>query len=238
MTAETFKQEQQNYSRVRQARINTKSSRDSILAAADLNGSSYQIFMRALKYERILQLWAAHSDSNTFKHLKDYRFTSFCGELGPKRYQGDRQIPEGIYYIDRFNPSSHYHLSMGINYPNKSDRVRKTKPDPGGDIFIHGNRVTIGCIPIGDSLIEELYVFAVDAKSNGQNRIPVHIFPCRMDDSLKINMLKPYYDRDPSPKSFWEELRPLYNYFEKNHRFPKISISADGRYVIDTMHSK
>ena len=238
LTAETFKQDQQKFPRVRQARINTKSSRDSLLNAAGLNDSSYQIFLRALKYERVLELWVGHNDNGSFKHLRDYRFTSFCGELGPKRYQGDQQIPEGVYYIDRFNPCSNYHLSMGINYPNESDRIRKTKPDPGGDIFIHGNRVTIGCIPIGDSLIEELYVFAVDAKSGGQKKIPVHIFPCYMDDSLSIDILKLYYDRNPSPRSFWEELRPLYNFFEKNHSLPKISISADGGYVIDTSKSK
>ncbi len=238
LTAETFKQDQQKFPRVRQARINTKSSRDSLLAAIGLNDSSYQILLRAFKYERILELWAAHNDSSSFKHLRDYRFTSFCGELGPKRCQGDQQIPEGVYYIDRFNPRSNYHLSMGIDYPNKSDRIRKTKPDPGGDIFIHGNRVTIGCIPIGDSLIEELYVFAVDAKSAGQNKIPVHIFPYRMDDSLKMEMCKVYDDRNPSPRSLWDELRPLYNYFEKTHSLPKISISDDGRYVIDTSGSQ
>ena len=238
LTAETFKQKQQKFPRVRQARINTKPSRDSLLTAAGLNDSSYQILLRALKYEHVLELWAGHNDSNSFRHLKDYRFTSFCGELGPKRYQGDQQIPEGVYYIDRFNPHSNYHLSMGINYPNKSDRIRKTKPDPGGDIFIHGNQVTIGCIPIGDSLIEELYIFAVDAKSRGQNKIPVHIFPCRMDDSIKMDMLKIYYNRNPSPRSFWDELRPLYNFFEKNHRLPKIDISDDGRYIIDTLKTK
>jgi murein L,D-transpeptidase YafK len=236
--AETFKQNQHKFPRVRQARIDTKSARDSLLAAAGLNDSLYQIFMRALKYERVLELWAAHNDSGNFRHLRDYRFTSFCGELGPKRCQGDQQIPEGVYYIDRFNPRSNYHLSMGIDYPNKSDRIRKTKADPGGDIFIHGNRVTIGCIPIGDSLIEELYIFAVDAKSGGQNKIPVHIFPCRMHDSLKTDMLKLYYDRNPSPQSFWDELKPLYDYFEKNHSLPKISISDAGKYIIDTSKSQ
>jgi murein L,D-transpeptidase YafK len=69
--------------------------------------------------------------------------------LGPKRRKGDGQVPEGLYVIDTFNPNSIFYLSLGINCPNASDRVLG-KGELGGDIFIHGNRVTIGCIPIRD----------------------------------------------------------------------------------------
>ena len=72
-----------------------------------------------------------------------------------------------------------YHLSLGINYPNASDRILSDSEKPGGSIYIHGHCVSTGCIPISDEPIEELYVIAGAAKSRGQEFIPVHIFPIK-----------------------------------------------------------
>ena len=63
-------------------------------------------------------------------------------------------------------------LSMRINYPNTSDKILSNKTKPGGNICIHGNCVTIGCMPITDDLIKELYIFCIEAKNNGQGDIP------------------------------------------------------------------
>lgn len=80
-------------------------------------------------------------------------------------------------------------MSLRINYPNASDRILGSKINPGGDILIHGEAVTIGCIPVGNPGIEELYLICLDTKNHRHNRIPVYIFPCQMDsanmDSLK-----------------------------------------------------
>ncbi|MFC7667854.1 murein L,D-transpeptidase family protein [Hymenobacter humi] len=91
-------------------------------------------------------------------------------------------MPEGFYQIDRFNPKSEYHLSLGLNYPNAAD-LALGEPDPGGDIFIHGGEVTIGCLPITDIGIEEVYLIAVAARAAGQTLIPVHIFPFPLTES-------------------------------------------------------
>ena len=233
--AQDFKSDQQRYPRVRQARINTEQIRDSLFNQAGIEYPSAQIFIRAFKQERILELWAADSVGAKFKLLKTYPFTSYCGDLGPKRREGDLQIPEGFYHINLFNPASSYHLSMQINYPNKSDRIRTTNPDhPGGLIFIHGNRVTIGCIPIGDRSIEELYIICVDSKSSGQDKIPVHIFPCRFVDEKNKDILKDYTDDNPVLKTFWDELIPVYEYFESTNLLPDIMIDKDGRCHLQT----
>jgi len=47
------------------------------------------------------------------------------GKLGPKRQQGDMQIPEGFYHISGFNPASNFYLSLRINYPNPSGALGK-----------------------------------------------------------------------------------------------------------------
>lgn len=109
------------------------------------------------KKERLLQLWT--NDQNK-KLIKEYAMTAFSGKLGPKNRQGDLQIPEGLYRATFLHPNSQYHLSIKVSYPNDNDKKRAQKnkiKDPGGDIFIHGSNVTIGCVPIGDHAIEELF---------------------------------------------------------------------------------
>jgi len=79
--------------------------------------------------------------------------------------------PEGVYFIDRFNPRSQYHLSVGISYPNAEDAAyaQAFARSAGGDIFIHGRGPegnakapklrdwTAGCIAVKDEEIEEIY---------------------------------------------------------------------------------
>ena len=101
--------------------------------------------------------------------------------IGDKFYEGDGRTPEGTYFIDRRNPNSKYHLSIGISYPNARDRAEAAtlgKP-PGGDIFIHGesNRLklgkndwTWGCIAVPNREMEEIY-------SMVQNGTPIKINP-------------------------------------------------------------
>lgn len=125
------------------------------------------IVIVGLKEEQQLEVYAMVNES--FKLLKSYPFTAFSGTIGPKLKEGDKQIPEGIYKIEYLNPNSSYYLSMKINYPNEFDLKKtkfKTEKELGSDIFIHGKAVTIGCIPIGDEAIEELFVLVKNAFPN------------------------------------------------------------------------
>ena len=179
--------------------------------------------------EQQLELWAYADSARGYILIKAYPFTAYCGELGPKRKQGDMQIPEGFYHITDFNPFSNFHLSMGVNYPNASDRILGDQTNPGGDIRIHGSAVTIGCIPIGDNAIEELYTILLDSKDAG-HEVPVHIFPCRFTDSTSIEILNVYSLRDSTLRAFWENLRTGFEFFEDKAELPKISIDSKGRY--------
>lgn len=112
----------------------------------------------ALKQEGRLELWAGGATSRRF--VRSYLIRAASGRLGPKLRQGDRQVPEGIYGLDLLNPDSQYHLSMRLDYPNGFDRARAREDGRnllGGDIMIHGDRVSAGCLPVGDAAIEELY---------------------------------------------------------------------------------
>jgi len=113
----------------------------------------------ALKDEKKLEVWGFKNGN--WHHIHNYDFTAFSGHLGPKIKEGDRQIPEGIYAIEYLNPNSSYHLSMKLNYPNAFDKKmaqEEKRGNLGSDIMIHGKDKSIGCIPIGDSNIEELYL--------------------------------------------------------------------------------
>ncbi|MBL3659006.1 L,D-transpeptidase family protein [Fulvivirga sediminis] len=127
-----------------------------------------EIILVAFKEERVLQVYS--KDYNGVKLIKEYPFTAFSGELGPKLKEGDKQIPEGIYEVEYLNPNSSFYLSIKVSYPNEFDKS-KTKlsniADMGGDIFIHGKSATIGCIPIGDEAIEEVFVLTQKAINNG-----------------------------------------------------------------------
>ncbi|MFV0337884.1 MAG: murein L,D-transpeptidase family protein [Chthoniobacterales bacterium] len=127
------------------------------------------------KEERLLELWK--KNGTIWEFVKSYPLTGSSGKLGPKLREGDLQIPEGEYDIEYLNPNSSYHLSMKLNYPNEFDRKMaeiEGRTRPGFDIFVHGSNRTLGCIPIGDEKIEE--IFYIIAK-NGYQHTKVLIAP-------------------------------------------------------------
>jgi len=189
------------------------------------------IYIRSFKYDSQLEVWVKQEKNDPFKLFKTYKVCALAGTLGPKRMAGDYQVPEGFYYINEFNPRSNYHLSLGLNYPNVSDRMLSDSLQPGGDIYIHGSCVTTGCIPITDTQIEELYILATQAKNQGEDFIPVHIFPVSFK-APKSNYYLATYEKDfPEYKKMAEKLKQVYYYFDKHKNLPVIMIDEKGGYV-------
>jgi hypothetical protein len=129
----------------------------------------------ALKEEKRLEVWAEKDGRWVF--IRDYPILAASGSLGPKLREGDRQVPEGIYRINFMNPNSAYHLSMQIDYPNDFDRRKagdEGRTGLGGEIFIHGSNVSIGCLAMGDPAIEELFILVQAA---GPEKVRVLVAP-------------------------------------------------------------
>ena len=228
----TFKKDQLRYPRVRQAYQEKEIPVKNLLANQALSSNSLQLYIRAFKQEKELEIWGRNTSKSSYKLIKTYEICATSGKLGPKRKQGDRQIPEGFYHINRFNPASNFHLSLGINYPNKSDRILSDQSKPGGDIFIHGSCVTIGCLPMTDDQIKEIYVLCVEAKDGGQNTIPVTIFPFR----LTASNLKQYTSGlSPSVPTLklWKELQQGYILFNQRKKLPSIGFLSSGRHRVE-----
>ena len=112
--------------------------------------------------------------------LKSYDIDLGFAPTEHKQFEGDGRTPEGAYVIDRRNPNSQYHLSLGISYPNERDiaAARAANKSPGGEIFIHGQAGhgkgradwTAGCISVNDREIERIYAMV-------RNGTPIYIAP-------------------------------------------------------------
>lgn len=189
------------------------------------------IYLRSFKFDSQLEVWVKYGRDDKYQLFKTYKVCALAGTLGPKRMQGDYQVPEGFYYINEFNPRSNFHLSLGLNYPNCSDRMLGDSLQPGGDIYIHGKCVTSGCIPIMDNQIEELYILAAHARNHGQDFIPVHIFPVDFKNEKSSAYLTRYTRQFPEYTHLSNELRQAYFYFEKTKKLPIIMIGARGEYI-------
>lgn len=222
VSAQSFKQNQLKFERVKEAFDTKWPDLETLIKSKGFDTEKFRIFIRIFKEEQKTEIWISKSTKSKFELLKTYDIARSSGIIGPKRAEGDLQVPEGFYHIDRFNPLSSFHLSLGINYPNASDKILG-KEKPGSDIFIHGSDVTVGCVPLTDDKIKEVYTLAVQARNGGQKKIEVYIYPFEMTEKkLDTRKLNDNY-------KFWKSIQPGYFYFEQNKISPKVVINKDGK---------
>lgn len=185
------------------------------------------IFIRIFKEEKILELWIEKMEGGRFELFKSYPICTFSGTLGPKLSEGDKQAPEGFYFVPpaRMNPNSRFHLSFNLGYPNTYER---SQGRTGSFLMVHGNCVSIGCYAMGDRQIEEIYLLADAALKGGQPFFRVHCFPFQMNaDRLKKESGKQWHP-------FWINLKQGYDHFEKHKRPPNVSSSQTGYLFSDS----
>ncbi|MGI9390063.1 MAG: L,D-transpeptidase family protein [Boseongicola sp.] len=124
---------------------------------------------RIAVFKNSRKMYLIHEDTP----LRAFNIDLGFAPVGDKKISGDGKTPEGEYVIDRRNPDSKYHLSVGINYPNEKDiaEAEKLGEEPGGDIFIHGRGTllsrwkpdwTWGCIAVTNDEIEDIYAMVND----------------------------------------------------------------------------
>jgi len=229
--ADSYEVQQKSFPRVRDAFRDQEADwrarfRDSLAA-----WPPREVYLRAYKAEGELELWAASDKGDEMPLVRVHTFPicAASGDLGLKRRSGDGQVPEGFYRINRFNPHSSYLLSLGLDYPNAWDKARASqdKLSAGGDIFIHGSCVTIGCLPLGDAAIQGLYLVAVKAKSAGQRTIHIAVSPCRFGEAACEARLKDL-KADPDTKHVHQALRVAEIAFGVSRRRPEVNVTRKG----------
>lgn len=198
-----------------------------------LNWPPQQLYVRSFKYDRILEVWVKDKPLDPFKLFKTYKVCMQSGSLGPKRMEGDYQMPEGFYYINEFNPNSNYHLALGLNYPNASDKVLSDTRRPGSEIYIHGGCVSTGCIAISDQPIEEVYVLASQARDQGQDFIPVHVFPVKYNVKKSFEFLAQATRENQLLQKFAVTLKAAFDAFEEKKELPLILVNKKGEYIVN-----
>ena len=237
-TTYSFIDYQKTFPRPSEAMKNKLDTLQKQFAEKKLAWPAKYIYIRSFKYDSQLEVWVRNEISEPFQLFKTYKVCALAGSLGPKRMEGDYQVPEGFYYISDFNPRSNYYLSLGINYPNISDKILSDSLRPGSEIYIHGSCVTVGCIPITDQQIDELYILAAYAKDQGQDFIPVHIFPIRFNKEKSVNYLESLTKDDKNLKKFADRLEDAFDYFEKYKQLPVVMIDSKGGYIINDVPPK
>lgn len=226
-----FRQQQERYPRVREARDEASDSLRAMFARQALPFPCPYIFLRVFKEEGELEMWGKAQAADTFRLVRTYPICSMSGDPCPKREQGDLQVPEGFYHISYFNPYSHFFLSLKVNYPNLSDRRQASRGrSPGGDIFIHGNCVSIGCMAMTTPLIKEIYWACVQAQEAG-NRIYVHAFPHRLT-AERWERDQQQYAEQTDCLSVWAALRKAYCYFDRHRQIPSLRLNQAGYYEV------
>jgi murein L,D-transpeptidase YafK len=181
------------------------------------------IFIRIFKESSELEVWV-EADS-CFRLFQTYPICSFSGRLGPKRRHGDRQAPEGFYYVSpvRMNPHSRHHLAFDLGYPNAHDRLQGWT---GSALMVHGRCASVGCYAMTNAFIEEIFALADAALRNGQRFFRVHAFPFRMTaEEMERH-------RDFGWDAFWANLREGYLFFEEKRRPPNVLVRG-GRYAFE-----
>ncbi len=201
--------------------------------AKGLEWPAKYVYVRSFKYDAQLEVWVKNTTKEKYKLFKTYKVCMQSGTMGPKRLQGDYQVPEGFYYINEFNTHSNYHLALGLNYPNTSDRILSDSLRPGNAIYIHGSCVSVGCIPVTDEDIEEIFLIASYAKANGEDFIPVHVFPFRYNSRRSLEYFKLTAKNNPALQKFAMELKDAYDKFEETRQVPLVLIDRKGDYIID-----
>jgi murein L,D-transpeptidase YafK len=182
------------------------------------------ILVRVYKQESELEIWKQTS-SGKFGLLKTYPICRWSGQLGPKRVEGDRQVPEGFYSItaSAMNPNSRFYLSYDLGYPNAYDRALGRS---GGDIMVHGACSSRGCFSMTDEQMSEIYAVTREAFAGGQTNFQAQSFPFRMTpENLARHRENPNF-------AFWKMLKVGYDHFEITRKPVDIAV-CNGRYVFN-----
>lgn len=192
------------------------------LARTDLQMGA-PMYIRIFKEEGVLETWVRNDPTGLYQPFRTYKICKYNPTLGPKMERGDLQSPEGFYDVteDRLWPGSQYHLALNVGYPNAYD---ESYGYTGDKLMIHGGCKSEGCFAMTDESIEEIYLLAEQSLMNGNEAVPVHIFPFRMTEA---NMRR-YKNSAWMP--FWSELKQGYDLFETN-KFPPNVIAENGQYI-------
>ena len=180
------------------------------------------IFVRIFKKESELEVWK-RDRTGQFALLKTFPMCRWSGQLGPKKREGDRQAPEGMYIVtpELMNPRSQFHLSFNLGYPNA---LEASQGYTGSALMVHGACTSAGCFAMTDNGVSEIYALAREAFSGGQKSFQVQALPFRMTpENMAKHRANPYI-------AFWRNLKEGVDHFDATKQPPRLA-ACGRRYV-------
>jgi murein L,D-transpeptidase YafK len=195
--------------------------RDSRLAAKGLSAGN-PVMIRIFKAESEFELWMLRDER--FELFATYPICKWSGKLGPKLHEGDKQAPEGMYTVamPQIHRKGRWPRSLNIGYPNAFDKAMERT---GSLILVHGGCTSTGCYAMTNPRMEEIYKLSELALQQGQQSIPVHVFPFRMTETN----LAAHADSQWLP--FWRNIKDAYDLFERTRVPPSVKVCGK-KYVV------
>ena len=212
------------------------------------------VLFRAFKHEQEFEIWIADKRSDKLKLLATLPICAVDYTPGTKLRQGDGKTPEGIYNYKLLYGSSYSFMWIKLNsseiddygevgkgssfklctdYPYQIDRNRTKKylgkVSTGGEICIHGNCATAGCISFENKNFLPVFLTASFHNQKKYSLPKIHIFPFRFTEELKTKYAKEAnsYMTANEIINFWNEIEKGYNLFEKTHKAIKVNYKGD-----------
>jgi murein L,D-transpeptidase YafK len=188
------------------------------------NASAQEMLLRVFKEEKVLEVWIKKQSDSVF-HLAGSFPARNDMPLGPKQNDRDGKVPEGFYYINKLNSAG---LSLTINFPNVADKIIQHNQHLKGKAGItSGENSMTSDILLSKENLQDLSVYFVEAKNNGCEYVPIHIFPFKMS-AANLQKKLSAYKNDKGLCDFWTMIEPGYTFFEKFHKPPVYSYSRTG----------
>ncbi len=94
-----FLDKQKRYKHVRTAIDEKKKTLINTLREKHIELDELNILVVAYKYESEFEIFAKKKTDTMYQKIAAYKICAKSGDLGPKRKQGDLQVPEGFYYL-------------------------------------------------------------------------------------------------------------------------------------------
>ncbi len=212
------------------------------------------VLYRAFKHEKEFEIWAGNNRTDTLKLLATIPICAVDNIPGPKLQRGDGKTPEGYYNcsmmygssygfmwiklnyseIDNFGvPQNGSSFKLFADYPYQIDKNRTRKHvgavSPGGEICLHGNCVTAGCISFENRNFLPVFLTSAHHNKKYYGHPKIHIFPFRFTQELKIQQSKKVTSNMKSEDliNFWDDIELGYKLFNKTHKAIKVTFSGN-----------
>lgn len=223
-----IKQTQLNYPNVKAVYDKYWASIQDSMKQRKIDPEKFQVFFRVFKYEKELEIWIKNVGDTRFQLFKTFLLCATSGDLGPKKYNKDGQIPEGFYELTTLMPKDKYkYLAIKLNFPNQADKANE-KESLTANVFLNGTCETVADIVIDKEDMAQLYILCVEAK-NRKEYTYMDIYPCKFNKANN-DMLNTY----PSEKTkFWKNIKDAYLFFEEHHWLPKVHVNGKGQYIYE-----